>query len=271
MPEGDTVHKLAVYLDGALRGRRVQAVELSPRLGPSAGPGVITRIESLGKHLYIHFAQNIALRSHLGMYGSWHRYDLGAAWRRPVRQASIILRTETADYVCFNAKEVQWLDSTGFVHADQTQRLGPDLIRQAFDGPCILLRVRALFSRNALLVDVLLDQRVAAGIGNVYKSEVLFLGRIAPSARIGDVPDGPLVGLYREAAMLLARNLGGGPRVTRDRPRSVRDSERGAHLWVYGRSGLPCLRCGAAVQRAMLGARPRSTYWCPGCQPIVME
>jgi endonuclease-8 len=268
MPEGDTVYKLAAYLDAALRGVGVQAVELLPRFGPSGGARRVAGVGCEGKHLYLHFADGTALRSHLGMYGSWHRYRRGAAWRKPARQASLILRTEAEDFVCFNAKEVEWLKSTGFVHADRSSRLGPDLIQAPFDAPVMLARARTCCAPDAPLADVLLDQRIAAGIGNVYKSEVLFLERMAPLDRLGTVPDEALTRLYARAATLLRRNLGGGPRVTRGRPEAVTGrGDRDGGLWVYGRAGLPCLACGAPVTRALLGARPRSTYWCPGCQP----
>jgi endonuclease-8 len=109
-------------------------------------------------------------------------------------------------------------------------------------------------------VDVLLDQGVASGIGNVYKSELLFLEGLRPLAPLGEVPDRALAGLYREARRLLAANLGGGPR----RTRFARGP--GERLWVYGRRGRPCYRCTATVEGARLGRHLRITYWCPRCQ-----
>jgi endonuclease-8 len=262
VPEGDTVHKLAEYLDGALAGTLVQGVRLRPVFGASSGPRRVSGVGSQGKHLYLAFDDGWQLRSHLGMYGSWHRYRAGQPWRKPARQASIVVLGTDADYVCFNAKEVQWLRQLGFARADLANRLGLDLIRESFDADRILARAEALLSPEAFLVDVLLDQRLAAGIGNVYKSELLFLEGRSPLLRLRQVSEDALASLYRRAAELLGENLGGGPRTTR----SNRDLK--GNLWVYGRYNLPCLRCGTPIRRARLGANPRSTYWCQGCQRL---
>jgi endonuclease-8 len=262
MPEGDTIYKLAAYLDAQLRDATLRRVRLQPRFGPSTGPRCVRRVTSEGKHLFVTFDDATQLRSHLGMYGAWHRYGYGEPWRKPARQASVVLEAERSVYVCFNAKEVQWLKLHGFTRADQSNRLGPDLIGDAADADAILRRVPVFAAAQTLLVDLLLDQRVAAGIGNVYKSELLFLEGLSPWTRLADVAEVRIAALYARAAELLADNLGGGPRTTR------RTLDRRGHLWVYGRSGLPCLQCGASVQRARLGANPRSTYWCAQCQRI---
>ncbi|TVQ89726.1 MAG: hypothetical protein EA400_06960 [Chromatiaceae bacterium] len=259
MPEGDTVHKLMVFLDTALRGRDVAGVRLHPALGPSRGTGRISAVVCQGKHLTFRFADGSELRSHLGLYGAWHRYRPGASWHKPARQASILIDAGDWLYVCFNARAAQWLCSGGPRAVDQQQRLGADLIAERIDPVGLLGRVAAL-PASSLLVDVLLDQHIAAGIGNVYKSEVLFLGGCHPWQTLGETPPATLLGLYRRAADLLQANLGGGRRQTRD-PR-----DGCGRLWVYGRRGLPCLRCGQPIRRGLLGVRPRSTYWCPDCQ-----
>jgi endonuclease-8 len=194
------------------------------------------------------------------MYGSWHRYRRGEVWRKPTRQASIVIETEQMDYVCFNAKEVQWLRSRGFRRLDQGNRLGPDLIKDGARMDEILGRVEDLLPPETAVVDLLLDQRVAAGIGNVYKSEVLFLERQSPRQCLRDLHRDTISALYRRAALLLRENLGGGPRTTRD------NCDRRGRLWVYGRFDFPCLRCGEPIQRASMGKHPRSTYWCENCQ-----
>ncbi len=259
MPEGDTIHKLAEYLDAALRGRQVAAVRLHPAFGPSVGARRVERVCSEGKHLFLSFDDGTQLRSHLGLYGAWHSYPRGATWRKSRRQASLVLSTAQQDFVCFNAKAVQWLRLHGFRRADQAARLGGDLIRDGLDPQDLLRRMRAFTTPRTQLVDLLLDQRIAAGIGNVYKSEVLFLDRQSPAGRVGQLEDRALLALYRRAGELLAENLGGGARATRVAP-------HGGGLWVYGRRDLPCWRCRAPVHHALLGVKPRSTYWCPGCQ-----
>ena len=260
MPEGDTVTKLALFLDQALAGQTINALRLHPALGASAGPGRIEHIRAQGKHLYIELDNGRLLRSHLGLYGSWHRYRPGEPWQRPRRQASILLQASEWDYVCFNAKEAEWLEPDSFRLADQQHRLGRDLISEPLEPSALLTRVRTLRLPTSLMVDVLLDQRLAAGIGNVYKSELLFLERHPPLATLGSLSDEALVALYRLAAKLLKANLGGGPRTTRFTP-----DHRGP-LWVYGRRDLPCLHCETPIRRSLLGAQPRSTYWCEHCQ-----
>lgn len=260
MPEGDTINKLARFLHQALAGQRLEAIRLHPAFGRSTGPVRVEQVSAHGKHLFIGLGNGRLLRSHLGLYGSWHRYRVGEPWQRPRRQASILLQAPDWDYVCFNAKEAEWLEAGGFQWADQQRRLGHDLINDAIDPSALLRRAGALLSPAALMVDVLLDQRLAAGIGNVYKSELLFLERCSPLASLGDLDDEKLLALYRRAADLLRANLGGGPRTTRFEP------DRRGHLWVYGRRDLPCLRCDTPIRRGLLGARPRSTYWCAQCQ-----
>jgi endonuclease-8 len=260
MPEGDTVHKLAHFLDAELRGMAVTETRLHPALGQSRGAGRIDRVCCKGKHLYMRFEDGLTLRSHLGIYGAWHRYRGGQHWRKPRRQASIVLVTAAWTFVCFNAKEAEWLQDAGFRHRDGLKRLGPDLITESTEPTGLVGRIRSLWSPETLLVDVLLDQRVAAGIGNVYKSELMFLAGCPPSCTLGAADDDLLATLYTQAAALLQANLGGGPRATRP------NHDGHGHLWVYGRAGQPCLRCGASVRRGLLGLRPRSTYWCDGCQ-----
>lgn len=260
MPEGDTVTKLARFLQHALAGTRVRAVRLHPAFGESIGTGRVEEVSAQGKHLYLWFDDGRVLRSHLGLYGSWHRYRSGEQWRRPRRQLSILIETSDWDYLCFSAKEAEWLERSRFRLADQQHRLGADLIAQPLDAEELLRRARQMLAPETLLVDVLLDQRLAAGIGNIYKSEVLFLERQAPLSRLGELPDPALLGLYWRAANLLRANLGGGARRTRF------ESDRQGWLWVYGRHGRSCLDCGAPIRRAIIGARPRSTYWCERCQ-----
>jgi endonuclease-8 len=261
VPEGDTIYKIAEYLDDALRLQPVRSVSLHAAFGASRADACrVTRVWSEGKHLLVAFDDGVQLRSHLGMYGAWHSYPRGARWRKPRRQASVIIATETRDFVCFNAKEVQWLRGRSFLRSDQHARLGADLIRDGLDADDLLRRVGSVATGETLLVDLLLDQRVAAGIGNVYKSELLFLEGVAPATPLAALDDAALVALYRRGVDLLSENLGGGARTTRF------EADGRGRLWVYGRRDLPCLCCGATVRRALLGTRPRSTYWCDVCQ-----
>jgi len=261
MPEGDTVHQLAVALAAGLTAATARRVRLRRADGSRLLGCRVLRVWSKGKHLFLDFDNGLVLRSHLGLFGSWHRYAPGEPWQRPERQAGIQIETDQGVFVCFNPKEVEILGSAGFPLRDREARLGPDLTRAVPDEPGPAARARGLLAPDAVLCDVLLDQRVASGIGNVYKCEVLFLRGQHPLRPLGDTSDAELTALYALAAGLLRRNLGGGPRVTR------READGRGLLWVYGRAGQPCLRCGGAVRRDRFGSNPRSTYWCPACQP----
>jgi endonuclease-8 len=261
VPEGDTIHKLATALAHHLNGKRLARGEL--RHDPSlslAGRGVES-VEALGKHLFVRLDGGLELRSHLGMTGSWHRYAPGERWKRPARQASIVLATDDDVLVCFNAREVECLRAGGVRSRRARTRLGPDLA--AADEPDLdraLGLARTLLAPEAPAVDLLLDQRVACGIGTVYKSELLFLDRLHPLIPVSALDDERIRALHRRARGLLRDNLGPGARVTR----TTRDGR--GRLGVYERQGRPGLRCRALVETARLGHGQRSTYWCPRCQ-----
>jgi len=271
MPEGDTIHKIANFLAPRLTDRRVRRLEIPPRGrtrsgGARAGDAQASRgrtieaVEARGKHLFIEFDDDTALRSHLGMYGSWHFYAHGEAWRKPAWQASLVLETGDAVYVCFNAKEVEWVANPSVRGRVLDMRLGPDLTAGGVDIDAVMRRARDIMEPDAPLVDVLLDQRIACGIGNVYKSEILFLRRLPPMTELAAVGDAALAACYALASELLGSNLGGGKRVTR------REPDQAGRLWVYGRGGSPCLRCDGVIEHARLGRHHRGTWWCAQCQ-----
>jgi len=264
MPEGDTIHKVAAVLARELAGHALVRAELDGRPFPTlAGRRVVT-VEAVGKHLLIGIEDGLTLRTHLGMHGSWHRYARDEPWRRPRWQASVALWTDEQVAVCFNAKEVEVLPTKQRCRHPLLTSLGPDLVSGAADLEDVVRRARRLAGDVEPVVDLLLDQRVAAGIGNVYKSEVLFLCRVHPLVPVSELSDVLLRRLYAEASLLLRANLGGGERITttdvRPPPRHL------PRLWVYGRGGRPCLDCGSPVRSQRLGRGLRSTYWCPRCQ-----
>lgn len=260
MPEGDTVHQVARLLAPDLAGQVLRLVQAKRLDGACLIGARVTTVVSEGKHLYVACDNGLALRSHLGLYGSWHRYAPGEAWQRPTWQASLVLKTDAKVLVCFNAKEVEILASKGWRRKEARDRLGPDLSLGRPPPAAMLARIEALTAPETLLADLLLNQGVAAGIGNIYKCEALFLAGLSPLVRRGDLPADTLTRLYELASDLLVANLGGGPRVTRRGPNGD------CGLWVYGRARLPCLRCGEPIRRDRLGLNPRSTYWCPSCQ-----
>ena len=261
MPEGDTIHKLANYLKPRLNGQPLESLVLADRTAArSVSAKSIKSVRAAGKHLFVDLDNGQSVRSHLGMHGSWHRYPLGAPWRKPRSRASVVITVNDNHYVCFNAKEVELIRTPSVRSSVVDHRLGPDLTAGTVDLNLIVRRIRELCEPDTLLADVLLDQRVASGIGNVYKSEVLFIHRVSPTCELGCCGDAALEALYATASELLGSNLGGGRRVTR------RERDNAGRLWAYRREGLPCLRCDHPVAYARLGRHHRSTYWCPACQ-----
>ena len=260
MPEGDTIHKVANFLAPRLEGVTARRVQIPDPAGTACNGRRIDRVFAHGKHLFIEFDNEMLLRSHLGMHGSWHRYREDEAWQKPRRQASLVLAADDWLYICFNAKEVELIRSPSVRERILGTRLGPDLVHESTDVGEVVSRAREFLAADDPLVDVLLDQRVAAGIGNVYKSEVMFIERLHPTATLGALGDDTLAGCFDLAGRLLRRNLGGGKRVTRF------EGDRAGRLWVYRRKDLPCLRCDDRITYARIGKDHRSTYWCERCQ-----
>ncbi len=260
MPEGDTIHKIANFLAPRLASQKITALQMADEVSRRKSEGrTVTGVTARGKHLFIELDNETSLRSHLGMYGSWHRYAHEEPWRKPRRQASMVLSTENDVYVCFNAKEIELVRTPSVRSRIVRGRLGPDLIADDAEPAELVRRAREFLETDALVADVLLDQRVASGIGNVYKSEVLFIERLLPDTRLADLSDDVLASCFRTAADLLQQNLGGGRRVTRFEDDSAR-------LWVYGRTGQPCLECDTPIRSARLGRHHRGTFWCSRCQ-----
>ncbi len=260
MPEGDTIRKLAGYLAPRREGRRLTGGHARQGGATDLTGRVILEVEPRGKHLFLGLDDARVLRTHLGMWGSWHHYPPGAPWQRPEREAGVVLATGDGVYVCFRPREVEVLRRQGVRARVLGARQGPDLLAPEPDLAAAAARARELLPPEAPAVDLLLDQRVAAGIGNVYKSEVLFLERLAPLTPLAALAAPDLERLFARARDLLRANTGGGPRVTRP------GTDTGDRLWVYGRRARPCLRCATPVERALLGRDRRATYWCPRCQ-----
>jgi len=264
MPEGDTVFQIAAYLGETLGGQQVVQgfARLDRGLNPVdlAGRRVVD-VKAHGKHLYLLFDDGCRLRSHLGMRGSWHAYAPSQRWQKSRHKASIVVDTGQRVFVCFNALQVEWLREGSVRQRSLSVSLGPDLMASMPDWQRVLDRARQLTDGDTLIAEVLLDQQIASGIGNVYKSEVLFLHACHPATAVLDCDDATLVAMFTSARRLLMRNRFGGPRITR-----YPEDGLGRH-WVYGRNGKPCFRCGSTIELARVGQKPRSTYWCPGCQP----
>ncbi|MGH9311077.1 MAG: DNA-formamidopyrimidine glycosylase family protein [Vicinamibacterales bacterium] len=273
MPEGDTIFRAARTLHRALAGKKVVAFEsVFPALTrvhvdtPLTGQAVDS-VSASGKHLLMRFSGGLVLRTHMRMNGSWHIYRPGERWQRSRRDMRIVV--STADFVAvgFNIPVAEFITARNLPRHEELRRLGPDLLSDRFDTIEALARMRA--RGHELVADVLLNQRVMAGIGNVYKSEVLFACRVSPFAPIGALDDQVLQCLIDTARRYLAANVkpGRAPMTTYAglRRTSGRDNPR-ERLWVYGRVGLPCRRCGTPISLKKHGPAARLTYWCSRCQ-----
>jgi endonuclease VIII len=265
MPEGDTIFRTATVLRRALVGGVVEKARAQPGPGLPRVPDLsvlvgstVDAVEPRGKHLLIGFSGGRWLRTHMRMKGSWHRYRPGEPWRLPARRAVCVLETDASVAVCFDAPVVELLTDAELVRHGALRALGPDLLGAA---PDMDEAVRRLRHRDAVpLGEALLDQRSVAGIGNVIKSEALFMERLDPWAQVRAFSDEELHAVLRRAAGLLAANTGGGRRATTGRRSS------GEALWVYRRTGRPCRRCGTLIRARRQGTQARTTYWCPSCQ-----
>jgi endonuclease-8 len=265
MPEGDTIFRTATVLRAVLIGRTITAARAQARPGIRRVPDLdrlvgacVTGVEPRGKHLLIGFDTGFTLRTHLRMTGSWHRYRPDEPWKLPKRQASVVLETADSIAVCFNAPTVELLSDAELARQPTLAALGPDLLAPDFEAD---VAVKRFHDRGtAELGEALLDQRVVAGIGNVYKSEVCFIERLSPWRPVGELDDPTLRRVLATARRLLRANIGGGARVTTGGARGA------GPLWVYGRAGRPCRRCGRLIEARRQGELFRTTYWCPGCQ-----
>lgn len=269
MPEGDTLHRTAAALQPVLVGQRVIGAR-ARRPGPAVETLVgrtVLEVEAVGKNLLLRFDDGRSLRTHLGMRGAWHRYPPGSPWRRGPARASLVLEVPGVVVVCFDAARIELFDGRAEAIHPGLAGLGPDLLGGSFDLGAAVERFRSPTVEERSIAEVLLDQRVVAGIGNVYKSEVLFVEGVDPFIRVGDLATATLERLLTTARRLLlanARRDGPIRRRTTVSPGSV--GVVGGALWVYRRVGRPCRRCGTTILSRSHGDPPRRTYWCPRCQ-----
>jgi endonuclease-8 len=261
MPEGDTLFRTAARLRPALEGHRLTRFE-APRLrGDATAVGErITLVEARGKHLLEHFEGGLVLRTHLRMTGSWHVYREGERWQKARHLARAVVGADSGWVaVCFQAPVVETFHRAG-PEPDALATLGPDLCLTASLSDDVLDDVVARVARFAppgsTVGEAQLDQRIAAGIGNVYKSEACFAIGLEPATPIEQVDPDTRRRLWSVAARQLQANLGHAERRTHP-----------AGLAVYGRRGQPCHRCGTPIRMARHGEQARSSYWCPTCQP----
>lgn len=257
MAEGDTVFATAVRLRGALAGATLTRTDFRvPRSATTDLRGQVVReVVPRGKHLFVRTDGEVSVHSHLGMDGTWRLYAPGERWRGRAFEVRGVLGTERHVAVGHRLRRLEVLRTS--IEAEVLRHLGPDVLGPDWDAAEATRRLTSSPDRE--VGDALIDQSVMAGPGNVYRSEVCFLAGVDPRISVGDVPEpAALVELMKS---LMDRNRGGGRRVTTEDPRA------GHELWVYGRRGRPCLRCGTPIRSFMQGDGPgRVVFVCPRCQ-----
>ncbi len=279
MPEGDTIFRTATVLRSWLTGRQVSAIEspssrvvASERTRMESLIGcVVGEVEARGKNLLMRFdrepsvghavplANSLVLHTHMRMTGSWHVYSGDSVWLRPRNQARLVIHCDERLAVCFNVPVLSLEPIKDLTRNRSLRGLGPDVLVEPLDLESILNRVTQHNDRP--IGDVLLDQSVVCGIGNIYRCESLFIERLNPSTTMSHVDRSSFSNVVATAARLMRANLG---------PSGSRDLGIGHGVSnVYGRAGLPCRRCGESVETGRLGTQARIVFWCPGCQPTV--
>ena len=257
LPEGDTIWRAAQRVRTALEGRVVDAAASSARTGLAdrVKGATVEAVESRGKHLLVHFGNGATLHTHLGMQGRWRVTRI----RQPMtsQQAEAVLspkwlflESSTTRAVCERAAVIELLARRDLQAHPVLRGLGPDiLVAGELDDRDPVSRARA--SLSPTVGELLLDQRVVAGIGNIYRCETLFICGVNPFTRVSALQDAELLKVVDAASRLMTSSL-----------------ERRHQMWVYRRAGLACRRCGTRIRSVVLGARnPRTVYWCPHCQP----
>ena len=265
MPEGDTVWLTAHRLNHALAGRALTTSDFRvPALAIVNLRGrVVTDVLARGKHILMRLDDGRTVHSHLRMDGSWFISRAGgrAPRRHPEHMIRVLLGNAEWLATGYRMHDLQIVDRAD--EASLVGHLGPDLLGPDWDPTRAVANL--LSTPDVPIGEALLDQRKLAGIGNLYKSEVLFIEHVNPWTLAGSVPD--LMRVVSTAQRLLRAN--------RDHPEQSTTgyTTRGREHWVYGRAGEPCLRCRTPIQRDDQGApsRLRSTYWCPRCQPSVPD
>jgi endonuclease VIII len=275
VPEGDSIFRAARTLHRALAGRTVTRFDaVFPRLTriddetPLRGR-LVERVEAHGKHLLIWFSGDLVLRTHMRMNGSWHIYRPGERWRRPHHAMRVLIETQGMHAVAFSVPVAEFATTATLARTPALRDLGPDLLAEGFVAADAVTRIGARPEME--IADALLDQTAIAGIGNVYKSEVLFAARVNPFTMVRDVDRAGIERLVALAEKLLRANVtepsGGGIVTHTSLRRTTGRRDPAARYWVYLRAGQPCRRCGTVISRRKQGPHARSTYWCARCQP----
>jgi endonuclease VIII len=277
MPEGDTIFRSARALGRALGGKPITAFRSAyPMLTryhddtPLTGQ-TVEQVESRGKWLLMHFSGGATLATHMLMSGSWHIYRPGERWQKPPSTARIVIENSDYHAIGFNVPLAEMYTASSLTRDRRIPAPKGDLLNADFDSESALTRIMAQSDEE--IGDVLLHQRVLAGVGNVFKSEVCFFTGLNPFRKVRTMTE-PQV---REAITVARRQLrsnvmeDSGDTIVTWRGagrRTTNHSDPTESLGVYGRKGQPCRKCGEAIRSRLQGFDARVTFWCPRCQPM---
>lgn len=276
MPEGDTIFRSARALNSALGGAVVTGFEsVYAQLARVDDDFAIVgrrieRAEARGKWLLIYFSGDLALVTHMLMNGTWHLYRPGERWQRPRSQMRIILSTAEWQAVAFVVPVAQFHTARSLQRHPAISKLGPGLLASEFAADEASLRL--LTQATEEVANALLDQKVMAGIGNVFKSEICFACGVNPFRHVSSLSEREVACVVDISRRYLLANVtpehGNDILTYQGGRRTTGADDPGAKLWVYGRGGRPCRRCGTRILTRKQGSGARSTYWCPDCQPM---
>ncbi|UCF19879.1 MAG: hypothetical protein JSU87_00230 [Gemmatimonadota bacterium] len=268
MAEGHSVLRWATALR-SLIGEPLVAVDAPQRWATRAAmlPGAeLCRIGTHGKHLLLHLSNDITIHCHAMMYGSWQFGPPEMALRKPEKNVRLRLRTRKREAVFFNGPVVELLTAQELESHEKLRALGPDLLHVSFDREETWRRLQEHLERP--IGDAILDQQIVAGIGNIFKSEGLFLAAIDPRTPTRLVPPSKVGRLWDILIPLMLQNARrAGPVVTLN-GNLRRGGER---YWVYQRSGRLCFRCNAPIAMIRQGKLKRTSFFCANCQEIPKE
>jgi endonuclease-8 len=258
MPEGDTIRTAANRVGAALLGHEIESIETPhPRFGKDRWPEKLAgrnvrAIDTHGKHLMIRFDGGLTIHSHLRMTGAWGVYPRGERWHRGRHRAWLVIRTADNEVVQFDGPVLELMTDGRSRFDPRISQLGPDVLAEEFDETAFVRRLRE-DDQTRTLGDALLDQRIVAGIGNMWKAEGCWRAQIDPWRRLRDVTDDEALAVIHAVRPPMQESADFGFPKSED-------------LIVYKRAGTPCPRCGAKIQARGQGDDNRTTYWCPGCQ-----
>jgi endonuclease-8 len=279
MPEGDTIYRAARALHKALGGKVVTAFETGlanlasvaddkPLIGR-----IVEKVEARGKWCLIYLSSDLILVTHMLMSGSWHIYRTGEKWWMGRSRMRVAITCGDYQAVAFNVPIAEFHTSRSLERSSQIPKLGPDILAADFTTLSAVdaLKRYAISHPDAELAVVLLNQRVLAGLGNVYKSEVAFAAGVNPFRKMHTITTSEMEKIATIAQRYMQTNVvngaGDGIVTYSGNRRTTRAMNQADRVWVYRRRGQECRRCGTIINMRKQGEQARSTYWCPSCQP----